>query len=91
MKRFRLAAGQREIILRDAEKSGRLAACRLLAVEAVADGDEGGIGVELELDRAACTLGRILLCHRVTFRCVAGEVARRLEEWIRISATSPFH
>src|SRR5215470_16417898 len=72
MKCLWLAADECEIILRDAEKSGRLAACRLLAVEAVADGDEGGIGVELELDRAACTLGRILLCHRVTFRCVAG-------------------
>jgi len=65
MKRFRLAAGQREIILRYAEKSGRLTAGRLLAVQAMADRDKGRIGIELELDRAARTLRRILLCHRV--------------------------
>src|SRR5262245_49330206 len=39
MKCLWLAAGQREIILRNAEECGRLAACRLLAVQAVADGD----------------------------------------------------
>src|SRR5262245_33961433 len=62
------------------KKVAVLAACRLLAVQAVADGDEGGIGIELELDRAACTLGRILLCHRVTFRCVAGGGSASLRE-----------
>src|SRR5262247_2501890 len=77
MKCLWLAADECEIILRDAEKSGRLAACRLLAVQAVADGDEGGIGIELELDRAACTLGRILLCHSVTSVVKLEAVARR--------------
>ena len=42
---------------------GRFAAGRLLAVKAVTDGDEGGIGIELEFDCAACALRRVLLCH----------------------------
>src|SRR5215467_15135003 len=67
MKCLWLAADECEIILRDAEKSSRLAACRLLAVQAVADGDEGRIGIELELDRAAGALSRIFLCHKSTF------------------------
>jgi hypothetical protein len=49
VKRLRLAAGQRKIILGHAEERGRFTAGRVLAVKAVTDGDEGGVGIELEL------------------------------------------
>jgi hypothetical protein len=39
---------------------GRFTAGRLLAVKAVTDGDEGGIGIELEFDCAACALSCVL-------------------------------
>src|SRR5262245_2833581 len=65
MKRLRLAADQRKIILGYAEERGRFAAGRLLAVKAVTDGDEGRIGIELEFDCATCALSRVLLCHMV--------------------------
>jgi hypothetical protein len=42
---------------------GRLAARGLLAVEAVTDGDEGGIAIEFEFDGAACALSRVFLRH----------------------------
>src|SRR5262249_32277300 len=67
VKRFRLATDKREIILRHTEVRGRFAAGRPLAVKAVTDGDEGGIGIELEFDCAACALSRVLLCHVVNF------------------------
>src|SRR5438094_10553161 len=67
VKRLRLAADQREVILRHAEERGCLATGRLLAVPAMTDRDEGGIGLELELDRAACALGRMFLRHVITF------------------------
>jgi len=66
VKRLRLAADQRKVILGHAEERGRFTAGRLLAVEAVTDGDEGGIGIELEFDRAACALSRALLCPTVS-------------------------
>jgi len=53
VKSFRLAADQRKIILGNAEERGRFTAGRLLAVKAVTDGDEGGIGIEVELYGAA--------------------------------------
>src|SRR5262249_61064858 len=64
---LRLAADQRKIILGHAEERGRFTAGRLLAVKAVTDGDEGGIGIELEFDCTACALSRVLLCHMVSF------------------------
>jgi putative intracellular protease/amidase len=67
VKRLRLAADQRKIILGHAEERGRFTAGRLLAVKAVTDGDERGIGIELEFDCAACALSRVLLCHMVSF------------------------
>ena len=67
MKRLRLAADQRKVILGHAEERGRFTAGRLLAVKAVSDGDKGGIGIELEFDCAACALSRVLLCHMVSF------------------------
>src|SRR6516164_9063867 len=63
MKRLRLAADQRKVILGHAEERGRFTARRLLAIQAVTDGDKGGIGIELEFDCAACALSRVLLCH----------------------------
>jgi hypothetical protein len=53
VKRLRLAADQRKIILGHAEERGRFTAGRLLAVKAVTDCDEGGDGIELELYGAA--------------------------------------
>ena len=67
MKRLRLAADQRKVLLGHAEERGRFTAGRLLAVKAVSDGDKGGIGIELEFDCAACALSRVLLCHMVSF------------------------
>src|SRR5262249_12532241 len=84
VKCLRLAADQCEIILRNAEECGRLAACRLLAVQAVADGDEGRIGIELELDRAACALSRIFLCHRNAFPRANLDDRASLEENIQL-------
>jgi hypothetical protein len=63
VKRFRLAADQRKIILGHTEERGRFSAGRLLAVKAVTDGDEGGIGIKLEFDCAASALSCVLLCH----------------------------
>src|SRR5262249_1148310 len=63
MKCFWLAADQRKIILGHAEERGRFTARRLLAVKAVTDGDEGGIGIELERYGAARTPAGIFLCH----------------------------
>jgi hypothetical protein len=67
VKRLWLAANQREIVLGHPEEGGRFTAGRLLAVEAVTDSDEGGIGIELEFDRAACALSGVLLRHGVSF------------------------
>src|SRR5262245_21021656 len=64
VKRLRLAADQHKIILGHAEERGRLTAGRLLAVKAVTYGDEGGIGIELELYGAARAPTGIFLCHR---------------------------
>src|SRR5262249_53914362 len=64
VKRFWLAADQRKIVIRHAEERGRFTAGRLLAVKAVTDGDEGGIGIELELYDAARAPTGIFLCHR---------------------------
>src|SRR5262245_33925840 len=49
VKRLRLAADQREIILGHDEECGRFAAGCLPAIKAVTDSDEGGIAIELEL------------------------------------------
>ena len=59
VKRFRLAADQREIILGHAEERSRFAAGRLFAVQAMTDGNEGGIGIKFKLDGAA---GALSLC-----------------------------
>src|SRR5215469_5831150 len=67
MKRLRLAADQRKVILGHAEERGRFTAGRLFAVKAVTDGDKSGIGIELEFDCTACALSRVLLCHMVSF------------------------
>ena len=61
------AADRGEIVLGHAEPRRRLAPRCLLAVQAVTDGDEGGIGVERELDRAARALSRMFLGHMITF------------------------
>jgi len=66
VKRLRIAADQRRVILGYAKERGRFTARRLLAVKAVTDDDEGGIGIELEFDYPACTLSRVLLCHIVS-------------------------
>src|SRR5262249_22636389 len=66
VKCLRLATDHRKVILRHAKERGRFTAGRLLAVKAVTDGDEGGIGVELEFDCAACALSRVLLCHMIS-------------------------
>ena len=67
MKRLRLAADQREIILGHAEERSRFAAGRLFAVQAMTDGNKGGIGIEFKLDGAACALSCVLLSHMITF------------------------
>jgi hypothetical protein len=67
VKRLRLAADQRKIILGHAEERGRFTAGRLLAVKAVTDGDEGGIGIELEPYGAARAPSRVLSCHLVSY------------------------
>jgi hypothetical protein len=67
VKRFRLAADQREIILGHAEERSRFAAGRLFAVQAMTDGNEGGIGIEFKLDGAARALSCVLLSHIITF------------------------
>src|SRR5262249_46159482 len=72
VKRLRLAADQRKIILGHAEERGRFTAGRLLAVKAVTDGDEGGIGIELELYGAARAPTGIFLCHRKLHNAVVG-------------------
>src|SRR5262245_21274719 len=64
MKRLRLATDQRKIILGHAEERGRFTAGRLLAVEAVTKGDEGGIGIEFELYGAARAPADMFLWHR---------------------------
>src|SRR5215471_14108435 len=46
VKRLRFAADQREVTCRHAKEGGRLSTGRLLAVQAVTDGDEGGISIE---------------------------------------------
>src|SRR5262249_47725409 len=53
-----------EIVLGHTEPRGRLAAGRLLAIQAVTDGDEGGVGIELELYGVARTPTGIFLRHR---------------------------
>src|SRR5215510_8635733 len=63
VKRLWLAADQRKIILGHAEERGRFTAGRLLAVKAVTDCDEGGIGIELELYGAARAPTGMFLCH----------------------------
>ena len=63
------------VILGHADERGRFTAGRPLAVKAVTDSDEGGIGIELEFDCAACALSRVLLCHMVSFPCVSLRVA----------------
>src|SRR5262249_23851249 len=68
VKRLRFAADQRKIILGHAEERGPFTAGRLLAVKAVTERDEGGIGIELELYGAACAPSRVLLRHRVSLR-----------------------
>src|SRR5262249_41321252 len=55
------------IIRGHAEERGRFTTGRLLAVKVGTDGDEGGIGIELEFDGAACALSRVLLGHMVSF------------------------
>jgi hypothetical protein len=64
MKRFRLAADQRKIIVGHGEEGGRFTAGRLLAVKTVTDGDEGGIGIKLELYGAARAPTGMFLWHR---------------------------
>src|SRR5262245_7295110 len=63
MMRFRFAGEQGEIIFRHAEERGHLAARRSLAVQAVAVGDEVGVGVEFEFYGAASALSRVFLGH----------------------------
>src|SRR5215831_1425024 len=63
VERSRLAADQGEIILGNCEPGDHRAAAGLAAVQAIAIGDEGRIGIELEFDCAACALRRILLRH----------------------------
>jgi hypothetical protein len=59
------------VILGHAEERGRFTAGRLLPVKAMTDSYEGGIGIELEFDCAACALRRVLLCHVVSFPYVS--------------------
>src|SRR5215472_8994526 len=76
MKRLRLAADQRKIILGHAEERGRFSAGRLLAVKAVTDGDEGGTGIEVEVYGAARATTGIFLCHRKLLCCKRTVCAR---------------
>src|SRR5215813_11003918 len=62
-KRLRRAAGQRKITLGNAEESRHFAAGGSLAVQAMTIGDELGILVELEFDRATGALCRVFLGH----------------------------
>src|SRR5215475_13876844 len=79
MKRLRLAADQRKIILGHAEERGRFTAGRLLAVKAVTDGDERRVSIELEFDCAACAPSRVLLRHMVSLRFKAGSRRRAVK------------
>ena len=63
------------VILGHAQERNRFTTGRLLAVKAVTDGNEGGIGIELEFDCAACAPSRVLPCHMVSFPCVSLRVA----------------
>jgi hypothetical protein len=56
---LRRDADQRKVILGHAEERGSFGAGRLLVVKAVTDGDEGGIGIDLEFDCAACALSQL--------------------------------
>ena len=44
----------------------RFAAGRLFAVQAMTDGNKGGIGIEFKLDGAAGALSCVLLSHMLT-------------------------
>src|SRR5215475_12572248 len=71
---------------RHAEERGRFTTGRLLAVKAVTDGDEGGIGIELEFDCTACALRRVLLCHMVSFLFNCRSVSRIAQSAIKTSS-----
>src|SRR5215510_13375229 len=63
VERFRVSLGQREVFLGDTKPGSHRAAGGSLAVLAIAVGNEGRIGIELEFDRAAGALGSVFLRH----------------------------
>src|SRR5215510_15582433 len=63
VERFRVSLGQREVVLGDTKPGSHRAAGGSLAVLAIAVGNEGRIGIELEFDRAAGALGSVFLWH----------------------------